>query len=491
MPKAPARRQTRSSAALIAADARSSPPLPESDDTAAATSTDNAIDPASDDGSAPKDVYRPLHVLHLEELARAWDKDLRIPTVASWKAWAAARGVNPVNVHSWWYRRRHVAKKLRVKIPLDMYDIDIGTPPDIPPPPVKEEVEDIAVDGGIYARSSPYSEADHTLDPTQPPSSPFRPLHELLMEPLPMKKSDVCALSVDSGPGCSLLSPILDDLPPSSPIMFSPIMLSLDLLLFAGFVYESHRDSSSSRIPDSSSGFTDLSCFDSSDPLEENGSPGNPHSSVAEHLCSVDADLVRDAEPDVEAAVFPAAPTHSHCSSQVDNGRTEGGDDCSSGLTLGLDSRNRLTVADIDGSDSNDVNVARLDSGSGDVAGAQVSDQPFHEDSVVEDDAGVSANSEGKSMPHGAGVGDFSVYDEIEEIEERRRYGYHIVFTGDIHPQLLAIPFLDAIARVVHEDEAGGRNENARSELRFSVDGMRFATDGVGLLVLPKGGHYL
>ncbi|TFK17625.1 hypothetical protein FA15DRAFT_604725, partial [Coprinopsis marcescibilis] len=94
------------------------------------TSTDTAVNPASDDSPAPKDVYQPLHVLHFEELARAWDKDLRIPTVTSQKAWAAARGVNPVNVNSWWYRHRHVAKKLRVKIPLETYDINVGTPPD-------------------------------------------------------------------------------------------------------------------------------------------------------------------------------------------------------------------------------------------------------------------------------------------------------------------------------------------------------------------------
>ncbi|TFK17938.1 hypothetical protein FA15DRAFT_710342 [Coprinopsis marcescibilis] len=184
MPKAPARRQTHSSAALIAADARSSLPLLESDNTAVMTSTDTAINPASDNGHAPKDVYQPLHVLHFEELARAWDKDLRIPTVASRKAWAAARGMNPVNVHSWWYRCRHVVKKLRIKILLETYDIDVGTPPDIPPLPVKEEV----VDGSIYACSSPSGEANDTLDPMEPPSSLFRPLHDLLIEPLHMKK---------------------------------------------------------------------------------------------------------------------------------------------------------------------------------------------------------------------------------------------------------------------------------------------------------------
>ncbi|TFK18887.1 hypothetical protein FA15DRAFT_660364 [Coprinopsis marcescibilis] len=512
MPKAPARRQTRSSAALIAADARSSPTLPESDDTAAATSTDTAVDPASDDVSAPKDVYRPLHVLHLEELARAWDKDLRIPTVASWKAWAAARGVNPVNVHSWWYRRRHVAKKLRVKIPLDMYDIDIGTPPDIPPPPVKEEVEDIAVDGGIYARSSPLAEADDTLGPTEPPSSPFRPLHDLLMEPLPTKTSDVCAYSVDSGPGCSRLSPILDDLPPSSPIMSSPIVLSLDLPFSAGFAYESRRNCSSPRITGSSSGFADLSCIDSSDPLDETDSPGDPHSSAIDSSFCADIDLDRAVEQDDEPAIPLLSCTPGHSSSEVDNGRTEVGDDCSSGLTLGLNSRNRLTVEAANGSESDEMICVRLDTDSGDVAGAEaeVSDKLFRGDSVVEDDDGVSsrkANSEGKSMLDGDGDGDVSLDSEVdEEIEERRQYGYRILFTGEVHPQLSAIPFLDAVARgeysastpfgdptafeksakgsawkVVVEDgegEAGGWFESVRSELWFCVDGMRFSRDG-------------
>ena len=47
----------------------------------------------------------------------------------SWRAWAEARNVNLVNVHSWWYRRRPLAKKLKIKIPGEQYELAVGNPP--------------------------------------------------------------------------------------------------------------------------------------------------------------------------------------------------------------------------------------------------------------------------------------------------------------------------------------------------------------------------
>jgi hypothetical protein len=44
-----------------------------------------------------------------------------------------------VNVNSWWYRRRYYAKKLRIKIPKDTYELEVGEPPVVP---VKQEVKE-------------------------------------------------------------------------------------------------------------------------------------------------------------------------------------------------------------------------------------------------------------------------------------------------------------------------------------------------------------
>ena len=43
-----------------------------------------------------------------------------------------------MNVNSWWYRRRYHAKKLRIKIPKDTYELEVGEPPEVPVE-VKEE----------------------------------------------------------------------------------------------------------------------------------------------------------------------------------------------------------------------------------------------------------------------------------------------------------------------------------------------------------------
>ncbi|KAF7365421.1 hypothetical protein MVEN_00414900 [Mycena venus] len=56
----------------------------------------------------------------------------RIPSVESRRAWAHARGLNPTHVHRWFSRRRAVAKKLKIKIPDEMYELPVGNPPVVP-----------------------------------------------------------------------------------------------------------------------------------------------------------------------------------------------------------------------------------------------------------------------------------------------------------------------------------------------------------------------
>jgi hypothetical protein len=76
----------------------------------------------------------PLASIYVAELEKIWAIDKRIPTPASRKAWATARGLDPTVVHTWWYRRRPRAKKLKIRIPSDTYDLGIGRPPTPPLP---------------------------------------------------------------------------------------------------------------------------------------------------------------------------------------------------------------------------------------------------------------------------------------------------------------------------------------------------------------------
>ncbi|KAF8892317.1 hypothetical protein CPB84DRAFT_1848757 [Gymnopilus junonius] len=81
--------------------------------------------------------FQLIHLVHFDELNHIWPNDPRIPSSKSRRAWALARNLNPTNVHSWWYRRRKVAAKSKIVIPKDTYELDVGTPPEIPI--VKEE----------------------------------------------------------------------------------------------------------------------------------------------------------------------------------------------------------------------------------------------------------------------------------------------------------------------------------------------------------------
>ncbi|KAJ7125619.1 hypothetical protein C8R43DRAFT_1029596, partial [Mycena crocata] len=66
---------------------------------------------------------------HFDELALIWPADPRIPSPESRRAWALARNLAPSNVHKWFQRRRPIAKKLRLKIPNDTYELPVGNPP--------------------------------------------------------------------------------------------------------------------------------------------------------------------------------------------------------------------------------------------------------------------------------------------------------------------------------------------------------------------------
>ena len=63
------------------------------------------------------------------------------------------RNVNPTNVHSWWYRRRPLARKLKIKIPREEYDLDVGVPPALP------EIEEVKAEISIEINEIPASES--------------------------------------------------------------------------------------------------------------------------------------------------------------------------------------------------------------------------------------------------------------------------------------------------------------------------------------------
>jgi hypothetical protein len=107
-----------------------------------------------------KPNYNPVAPVHFEELSYIWDNDRRIPTIASRNAWSLARNLNPMNVNSWWYRRKVVAKKLKIKIPRDSYELDVGTPPLVV---VKLEELPMPISPPSSDSASPNSGAGNTL----------------------------------------------------------------------------------------------------------------------------------------------------------------------------------------------------------------------------------------------------------------------------------------------------------------------------------------
>ncbi|KAF6752146.1 hypothetical protein DFP72DRAFT_763093, partial [Ephemerocybe angulata] len=71
----------------------------------------------------PKPTYKRLTANHFAQLHAIWDADPRIPTAASRRAWANARGVNPDNVHGWWSRRAQKAKAMGIELSREAYDM--------------------------------------------------------------------------------------------------------------------------------------------------------------------------------------------------------------------------------------------------------------------------------------------------------------------------------------------------------------------------------
>ncbi|KAJ7366611.1 hypothetical protein DFH08DRAFT_1003802 [Mycena albidolilacea] len=103
---------------------------------AAQDSTDTTQDSkdTTNTDSTPAQTGRPAPV-HFDELFAIWPADPRIPSVESRRAWSLARNITPSYVHNasfWFSRRRPVAKKLRLKIPAETYELPVGTPPVVP-----------------------------------------------------------------------------------------------------------------------------------------------------------------------------------------------------------------------------------------------------------------------------------------------------------------------------------------------------------------------
>ncbi|KAJ7172638.1 hypothetical protein C8R46DRAFT_1086702 [Mycena filopes] len=78
--------------------------------------------------TSPESTGR-LQPVHFDELYAIWPADPRMPSVESRQAWAHARNVTPTYVHNWFQRRRPVAKRLRLRIPPETYELPVGTPP--------------------------------------------------------------------------------------------------------------------------------------------------------------------------------------------------------------------------------------------------------------------------------------------------------------------------------------------------------------------------
>ncbi|KAJ8521338.1 hypothetical protein ONZ45_g1933 [Pleurotus djamor] len=89
--------------------------------------------------SEMKPKFRAIARVHFHELEIIWPLDPRIPTAASRKAWSLARNISPDRVNAWWYNRKRVAKRLRIKIPKEEYELPVGEPPVVEEDIVKHE----------------------------------------------------------------------------------------------------------------------------------------------------------------------------------------------------------------------------------------------------------------------------------------------------------------------------------------------------------------
>ncbi|KAK0495576.1 hypothetical protein EDD18DRAFT_1392320 [Armillaria luteobubalina] len=74
---------------------------------------------------------------NLEELVAIFEKDKRLPSVMSRRAWCKARKLEYGFINKWWWRRRSAAVKEGYNLVNEMYELPVGTPPEI----VEEEEE--------------------------------------------------------------------------------------------------------------------------------------------------------------------------------------------------------------------------------------------------------------------------------------------------------------------------------------------------------------
>ncbi|KAJ6512057.1 hypothetical protein C8R47DRAFT_1093279 [Mycena vitilis] len=112
----------------------------------------------------PTQTTGKMALAHIDELSAIWPANPRIPSVESRRAWALARNVTPSNVHNWFSRRRTIAKKLKLRIPQETYELPVGNPPVVPvivkDEPVVPELETLWMN-----EPAPEIEPSSTSDP--------------------------------------------------------------------------------------------------------------------------------------------------------------------------------------------------------------------------------------------------------------------------------------------------------------------------------------
>ena len=84
----------------------------------------NSVLVSSDSSSSLKNLLP--H--HRAQLYRAWATSPRVPTVNSRRAWARARGISPLVVHTWFNSRKWRAKNQNQPIDEGTYDLPVGNP---------------------------------------------------------------------------------------------------------------------------------------------------------------------------------------------------------------------------------------------------------------------------------------------------------------------------------------------------------------------------
>ncbi|KAJ7645571.1 hypothetical protein DFH06DRAFT_589917 [Mycena polygramma] len=130
----------------------------------------------------PTQTTGKLALAHIDELSAIWPANPRIPSVESRRAWALARNVTPSNVHNWFSRRRTIAKKLKLRIPQETYELPVGNPPVVPvivkDEPVVPELELVWMN-----QPAPELEPSSTSDPA--PSTNKKVKVETVATPIP------------------------------------------------------------------------------------------------------------------------------------------------------------------------------------------------------------------------------------------------------------------------------------------------------------------